>query len=148
MIIKKHNKVNRNTSDLPLMRNSSLIWKHKRLLDVIILVWNKGIHSAVDGVILAGFDFKRNGGKAFVIIYQIIHLSLASVVVVEQLVTLRGQLACNNTFINGAVVYDSIRASVLRKSIYEPTFSDFSIILQYWITNFSIYYCMKKTTFQ
>ena len=83
-------------------------------------------------------------GKAFVIIYQIIHLSLASVVVVEQLVAVRGQLACNNTFINGAEVYASIRASVLRKSIYE--FFYFSIIIQHRITNFSIYY-MKKDNF-
>ena len=82
---------------------------------MIILVWNKCIQSAVDSVILAGFDLKRNGGKAFLIIYQIIHLSLASVVVVEQLAAVRDQLACNNTFINGAVFYASIRASILRK---------------------------------
>ena len=59
----------------------------------------------------------------------------------------RVQSARYNIFINGAEVYVSIIASVLRKSIYEPTFSDFSILLQHWITNFSIYYCMKKDDF-
>ena len=47
----------------------------------------------MDSVILAGFDLKRNGGKAFVIIYQIIHLSLVSVVVVEQLAAVCNLLA-------------------------------------------------------
>lgn len=67
----------------------------------------------MDSIIFAGFDLKRNGGKAFVIIYQIIHLSLASVVVVDLLVAVCNLLARYNTFINGAVVYASIRASIL-----------------------------------
>ena len=58
----------------------------------------------MNGVVLAGFDLDGNGGEAVVIVDQIIHLALAAVIVIEQLVAVRGQLLGHHAFIHRAEI--------------------------------------------
>ena len=58
----------------------------------------------MDGVVLAGFDLDGDGGEAVVIVDQIIHLALAAVIVIEQLVAVRGQLLGHHAFIHRAEI--------------------------------------------
>ena len=58
----------------------------------------------MDGIILAGFDLNRYDGKAAVIVNQIIHLTLAAVIIVKQFVTVRNQFRGNGRFIDGSKI--------------------------------------------
>ena len=71
---------------------------------MIIFIFNKIIECAVDGVVLAGLDFNRNGGKAVVVIDQIVYFTLITIIVVEQLMPMCCKFTCDDTFINRAEI--------------------------------------------
>lgn len=51
---------------------------------MVVLILDKGVERAVYGIVLAGLDLKGDGGKAAVIVDQVIDLALAAVVIVVQ----------------------------------------------------------------
>ncbi len=100
----EHHVVDWKIRDLPGCLNGAFIGKNVRFLDVVIVVRNKRVQCAVDGVILSGFDFDRNGGKTVVIVDQIVYLAFGTVVVVEQFVPVRDQFACDDRFVHRAEI--------------------------------------------
>ena len=103
-IFKEHNIINRNISYLTLCCNSTLIGHNKGFFDIVILVLNKIVQRAVDGVILARFNLNGDSGKAVVVVNKIVDLALAAVVIIEQLIAVRDQLACYYAFIDRAEI--------------------------------------------
>ena len=69
---------------------------------MVVLILDKGVERAVYGIVLAGLDLKRDGGKAAVIVDQVIDLALAAVVIVVQLIAMGGQFAGDNSLIDGS----------------------------------------------
>ena len=86
IVLQKHHIIDRQIRDLTVRRDLAGIGQNERLFHVIIVVLYKSAQRAVDGVVLAGFDLDGDGGEAVVIVDQIIHLALAAVIVIEQLV--------------------------------------------------------------
>ena len=83
----EHDIVDREIGDLPLAGYLALIGQYECLLDMVVLILDKGVERAVYGIVLAGLDLKGDGGKAAVIVDQVIDLALAAVVIVVQLTT-------------------------------------------------------------
>ena len=83
----------------------TFIGENIRFLDVIIFIVHKGIQGAVDGIILAGFDFDGHGREAVVIVDQEIDFAFAAVVVIEQFISMSDELTGDHRFINGAQVH-------------------------------------------
>ena len=54
---------------------------------MVVLVFYKVAECAVNGIVLAGLDFDRNGGKAVVIVDEIVHLAFIAVIIIKQLMT-------------------------------------------------------------
>ena len=71
---------------------------------MIVVVLYEGIQCAVDGVVLAGLDLDGDGGEAVVIVDQVIHLALAAVIVIEQIVAVGDELAGDDALIDRAKV--------------------------------------------
>ena len=84
----EHDIVDREIGDLPLAGYLALIGQYECLLDMVVLILDKGVERAVYGIVLAGLDLKGDGGKAAVIVDQVIDLSLAAVIIVVPLIAM------------------------------------------------------------
>ena len=100
----EHDIVDREIGDLPLAGYLALIGQYECLLDMVVLILDKGVERAVYGIVLAGLDLKGDGGKAAVIVDQVIDLALAAVVIVVQLIAIGGQFAGDDSLIDGSQI--------------------------------------------
>ena len=97
---KEHHIIDRQIGDFAIRRNLSGVGQDIGLLDMIILVLDKSIQGAVNGVVLTGLDLEGNSGQAIIIVDQIIDLALAAVVVIKQIITVGDELAGNDALVN------------------------------------------------
>jgi hypothetical protein len=67
-ILKEHNIVDRQINDLAFYRDHPFVRDHKRFFDVVVLVLDKGVQSAVNSVVFAGLYLNGDSGKTVVII--------------------------------------------------------------------------------
>ena len=71
----EHHIIDRDICDLSVCCDLAGVGEDIGLLNLIVLVLHEGTQRAVDGVVLAGLDLDRDGGKAVVIVDQIIALA-------------------------------------------------------------------------
>ena len=123
----EHDIVDRKIGDLPLAGYLALIGQYECLLDMVVLVLDKGVERAVYGIVLARLDLKGDSGKAAVIVDQVIDLALAAVVIVVQLIAMGGQFAGDDSLIDGSqidalfIIQDGADIVPVKKARQEPT---------------------------
>lgn len=100
----EHHEIDRHISNLSILIDLALIGNDSCRKDVVIGILQEIVECAVHRVVLTRLDFNRIGTHGSMVIYQVVHLSLLAVVVVEELVPMSPQLLCNDILIDGAEI--------------------------------------------
>ena len=92
--------INRQIAYFAIRCKGSLIRQHKGFFDVISFILHEGIEGTVNGVVFAGFDFDGDDRQAVVVINEIVHLSLMTIIVIKEFMPMCRKFACHNIFVN------------------------------------------------
>ena len=85
--VKKHNIVDWYISYFAVLCDISFVRYNECFFDMLIVVLNKSVQCAMHGIVLTRLYFNRHGRKTVIVINKIINLTLASIVIIKEFMT-------------------------------------------------------------